>query len=202
MISLNVFESEIAGSWAMLSKQKGSPGKNPKDAAQRAFDLFTRTKDAPLDFIMLGPDRIRDEESIKSNFGLVNAVEKTSKKKQAQEESGAILGSAYWSTLINDAFIFGAVGGHKDVLLLMDKLPTAQQLWDSEKRTFTTMGRELFILELAGYHRAEMTQKHDILAFTPGDKKSPSALTLKGIWDKIQQTKDASSLIAFLNNKC
>lgn len=178
------FQQDIQSHWASIVREDmGNPGKNPLDAARRAYDIYKNTYHGNLPFILLGANRIRENIPLVDNMGLVTAGHEK-KKKNSQPIQGSILGEKQWSQLINDVFILGGMHGGKEFHLISDgQFPALDSLWNAKKNCMRSLGRELAILKLSGYQLAQTDAGHPI-AFSgcmAGDKipRSFSELQIK-----------------------
>ncbi|NGX38852.1 MAG: hypothetical protein KR126chlam1_00167 [Chlamydiae bacterium] len=178
------FQTEIADSFAAIYKRdKGNPGKNAKDAAKRAYEIFQNTLNSPLDFILIGPDQIRSNSELAENLGLIITHQKKTKRgKENEVVHGAILGESQWSLLINDAFILGAIHGHKEVFLLGKSF----KIIEERDSSLTTLGREIALLQIAGYQRVA-TEEKELIAFQLPEEISAEDLTLQALWNRLDQ---------------
>lgn len=165
--TLKDFQALCKSQWAAINKEnKGrNIGKNPQHGAERIFAIYFNTFNAPLPFVLLGLDRIRDDRLLRQNFGLI--TEKT---------EGAILGENPWSQFINDGFVLGASHARKEVFVLISN--AKGKIWDVASERLTILGRELAILQIAGYRRVQ--SEKGVMAFLI--QKDAPLVSLEQLW--------------------
>lgn len=152
---LNDLPLYIKQNYAKFHKESGSAGSGMKDLQLRTEVLTVNMFASELDFIVIGPDRIRENEQLRANLGLVTS--ESSKKKKAIQISGAILAANPWSTIVNDIFMHTAIQLKKDVIYLNNgKDIVLKDIWNGK---FTTLGRELAILKIADYKILKVSNK-------------------------------------------
>lgn len=183
MLTIDVLRADIRANWAALYKDNRNRNLKPKSAAENAHQIFKNTFDSGKDYIVIGPDCLRDKEGLAKMHGLITI------KKQ-----GALLGEKEWSLLINDCFLLAAIRGKKKVVIVnfTKECLTIERIWDKRTNTLTTMGRELAILQEAGYIRA-LDEKGVVLV---ADQSKPYE-SLQELWDRIKMT-DPKKLLNFI----
>ncbi|MGE0669943.1 MAG: hypothetical protein AB7H48_10095 [Parachlamydiales bacterium] len=188
--SIYDFRADIKANWAWLvtSDKKGNPGKNFKIAASLASKIYENTIHADLPFILIGPDRIRNNANLASSFGLCTS-----------KTAGSILGERQWSLLINDAFMMGGVHSRKDVLLFLKKDINRNIIWNDASCSLTSFGRELAILQFAGFHRGATLCEKEVIFHLPEGAPDPDHITLPLIWSHLKQIRDPETILAFVN---
>jgi hypothetical protein len=191
--SVNEFQPAIKADWAWIvtSDKKGNPGKNYKAAASLASRIYHNTVDADLPFILLGRDQIRTIPDLAANFGLCTT-----------RTQGSILGERQWSLLINDAFILGGIHSRKDVLVMMNKDFKRNMLWNDKSCSLTSFGRELAILQFAGFQRISTFSQTEVIFHLHESAPDPKDITLPEIWAHLKQIRSPDSLLAFVNEYC
>lgn len=187
---INEFQSDIKTNWAWLvtSDKKGNPGKNYKTAASLASKIYNNTINTELPFILLGRDRIRTQPDLAANFGLCTA-----------KTTGSILGEHQWSLLINDAFMLGGIHSGKEVLVYMNTDFQRKMLWDDKSCSLTSFGRELAILQFAGFQRGATRCDNEIIFSLSKEAPNPKGITLPMIWAHLKQIRDPAPLLTFVN---
>ncbi|WP_068470153.1 hypothetical protein [Candidatus Protochlamydia phocaeensis] len=150
------FYKEVKTQWAFIVKEGlGNPGKNPKDGGERAYQVYMHTYHSYFRFIILGPDRLRNEEKLVGNVKLIVAQSKKKSREDSDSLSGSILGEKQWSLLVNDAFILGGMHAGKDFHIAtpkkQERFPSLDKLWNASTHSLRPLGREIIILKLSGY---------------------------------------------------
>lgn len=189
---------EIRGNWSRVTS-RGNPGNNPKDASQKAFTIFLKTVQSALPFIVIGPDRIRENPSLRGNIGIIDDVKP---RKRSTDTGGGILGGQ-WCPLFNDMFMLGAVNSGKEVQTTLREI-SPRNYWDLRSNKLNMFGRELAILRLAGYTLQKTPPGCPQVAYAPACNRERTHLTLSGIWDKLNQIStlsQARELIEFWINQ-
>lgn len=133
----------------MLEYPEKSKGDLYKIASQ-ANAIFEKTKDTGFDFVIIGPNRIRENPELIHNFGAISL----------ENQNAAILSleESKWSILANDAFTFGAIAGLKDVYTTVADIPDSNVLWNTDG-TLTPFGRECAILFINEYRLIQPRDK-------------------------------------------
>lgn len=174
---------EIESRWATISKGPGNSGKNPKDSAKLVWSVYRNTYKSELPFILLGPNQIR--ETFKEEFGLVEISKKPT-------NGGSIL-AGQWSYFINYMFLLGAIHARKEVHTTMTHIPRFIELWDAKRNAPTALAREIVILKLAGYTKADTNQEDYGISFEPSCKDL-SPLKLASIFNTLENIKTPTDL--------
>lgn len=142
------FATEFQKNWGTLTKDdKGNCGKNPKEAAKRAVQIYLNTINSSKPYVLIGPDQIRNNPKY-SREGLITSDPKTGC-------DGAIFGEQPWSMLMNDVFILGSINTSKEVVLTYPK--TKQNLLSNcfENKKKKPLGVELSSLCVANYQLSQ-----------------------------------------------
>lgn len=183
MLTIDNFQSDVRGNWAYLSKLPGNL-KKPKESGTAAFEIYRNTCNSDSEFIVIGPGELRKDEKLVRKYGLITLD---------QNDKGAILGERQWSMLINDSFLLGAVEKGKRVYLKINsKEFRAEQLGCLKTKKLTTLGRELAILQNAGYERR--AQNEDFIVFEQSRKIQFPAITY--LWNSLRKV-DLDQLAKF-----
>jgi len=187
MLNVDQIKADIRGNWAALIKDDRNGNLKPKNAAEKAHQIFENTFDSEKDYIVIGPDCLRDKKRLVEKHGLITFSPKKS--------GGAILGEKEWSLLINDCFLLGAICRGKRVVVVNLKPESLiiEKLWNAKTKSFTTMGRELAILKDAGY--VQVPDENEVVLVA--DQHKPYA-SLKELWDRINNITDPSVLLHFV----
>lgn len=186
MLNVDQMKADIRGNWAALIKDDRNGNLKPKNAAEKAHQIFENTFDSEKDYIVIGPDCLRDKKRLVEKHGLITFSPKKS--------GGAILGEKEWSLLINDCFLLGAIRRGKRVVVVNLKPESLiiEKLWNAKTKSFTTMGRELAILKEAGY---VLVPNENGIGLEVG--KSNPYTSLCDLWDRINKS-DPSALLKFI----
>ncbi len=188
-------QASIRANWAQISRQKGNPGRNYKEAEVLANAVYHNTFLSTSPVIVIGLDQIRKDLYVQKNFCLITGY---IPKRRSEEHVpvGAVLGEPQWSTLINDLFIMGAANAGKEVHTTHSEIPFAS-LWDDEKSTLTSFGREIAILKMANYS-AYYSKLFDQVVYAPACGVDQSPLTYKGVAARLNQITSSDKARAFL----
>lgn len=122
------------------------------------FRLYENARRGTLGILVLGDESIRSDETLLANLG-ATSVEPTAAASDAivgdnarlRRLRGAVLNERFWWPFFNDCWVLGGIHGGAEFHLGFSAWPDDSALWDGRNRRPTMLGRELFILSLAGY---------------------------------------------------
>lgn len=204
-------ETYCKENWSAIYKEKmGTPGGKPKDAARLGYDIYSRSRSRDMDIMIIGPNRIREDQELVKNVGCV--LGNINKKRIAKLEDGqshvykgAILGEKQWSGFINDLYMLGGVHARKVFHFSIKRGRPLREsdVWDREKGHLNTTGRELLLLKLAGYKKVSCPFDADssILGhiFVPSSTENMPPISFAEYRRKIYEVKDPGEVLSLFN---
>lgn len=111
---------------------------------------------------------------------------------------GGIMNDGNWWIFRNDAFILGGVHGNREFHL--EKIPSENLLWDKKANRPRVLGRELIILQLAGYQLYSYKRKKLMgYVFMPPTKTALP--TLMECRSQIKSVNKIQPILDYLNSR-
>lgn len=180
----NVLFSEIRPIWSEIAREIPNASMrigSPKVEAKRGAEAYENAFNGFLPFVILGNEKIREEETLLQNMGTLATDPQVNQKKisrfldttspskmngkqlktavKIHTTQGAILNDSNWWLFRNDMFVLGSIHSGKEFHLASKagKEPSDDLLWDAEHNRPRVLGRELIMLAAAGYQKAEQT---------------------------------------------
>ncbi|MBS0652167.1 MAG: hypothetical protein JSR39_01430 [Verrucomicrobia bacterium] len=196
--------------------QKLAPNILPKKAASDWLAAIKAGASERLPFFVLGTEEIRSDVLAAQNFGTVAVVPATTAQKEIKElflqtypdlssrerkslldshlREGAVINAANWYVFLNDCFIYGAIGANKEFHVGLKSI-SSDLIWDSKEKRPRALGRELLMLELAGYTPYKTGYGY---AFAPPTLRSPGASLIEEFREEIKKVSSIDRLNQFL----
>lgn len=218
---------ETRKDWGKITKEvpnKSMQLEPIKKEVARAFQGYQCALNGQLPFMILGDETLRSEQSLLNNVGTLATEPQTDQKvtekflkevmnipqkdRQFKEvvkthlTQGAVLNDSNWWLYRNDLFMLGAIHARKEFHIASKRgvEPRDDQLWDKENGYSRVLGRELVMLEMAGYKRVQGPSKLGIV-FTPPREGTVAPLTLTQCRQRFAELKSAADIRGILGNQ-
>lgn len=121
------------------------------DLQYKCHRLWNKVSESRHRALIIGPG-VRKCTEIVQRYGLLTlGDEKYDFPPEYDLVNGAVMGAKPWFPLLNDCFILAGIMAHKEFIVPKGEKLTLESLWNSEKNTVTSFGREISLLIKSGY---------------------------------------------------